>query len=49
MEQLLHGIFGSLHVLSAVTWIGSMIYNIFAVSPALKPWYPPASDLKLKD
>ncbi len=36
MEQILHSISGSLHVLAAVTWIGGMIYNMFAVAPALK-------------
>ncbi|MDD3893399.1 MAG: CopD family protein [Syntrophomonadaceae bacterium] len=36
MEKILHGISGSLHILAAVTWIGSMIYSQFAVAPALK-------------
>ena len=35
MENILHGISGSLHILAAVTWIGSMVYNQFAVVPAL--------------
>ena len=36
MEKLLHGLSNSLHVLSAVTWIGSMIYSYFGGAPALK-------------
>lgn len=36
MEEILHTISGSLHILAAVTWIGSMIYSQFAVTPALK-------------
>ncbi|MDF9407686.1 hypothetical protein L7E55_04820 [Pelotomaculum isophthalicicum JI] len=36
MEKLLHTISGFLHILAAVTWIGSMIYSQFAVAPALK-------------
>lgn len=36
MEKILHTISGSLHILAAVTWIGSMIYSQFAVAPALK-------------
>lgn len=30
----------AIHILAAVTWIGSMIYNQYAVSPALKPLGP---------
>ena len=37
MEKIWHGISASLHILAAVTWIGSMIYSQFAVTPALKP------------
>lgn len=37
MEKILEGISASLHILAAVTWIGSMIYSWFAVAPALKP------------
>ena len=37
MEKIWHGISASLHILAAVTWIGSMIYSKFAVAPALKP------------
>ena len=33
--EVLHIISGSLHILAAVTWIGSMIYSDFAVKPAL--------------
>ena len=36
MEKVLHTISGSLHILAAVTWVGSMIYSEFAVKPALK-------------
>jgi putative copper resistance protein D len=36
MEKLLHSVSGALHILAAVTWIGSMIYSEFAVMPALK-------------
>jgi len=36
MEKILHSISGSLHILAAVTWIGSMIYSMFAMAPALK-------------
>jgi len=36
MEQILHSISSSLHILAAVTWIGSIIYSMFAVAPALK-------------
>jgi len=36
MEQILHSISSSLHILAAVTWIGGMIYNMFAVAAALK-------------
>ncbi|AGL03486.1 DUF4149 domain-containing protein [Desulfoscipio gibsoniae] len=36
MEQILHSISGSLHFLAVVTWIGSMMYSMFAVAPALK-------------
>lgn len=35
MEKVIHSISGSLHILAAITWIGSMIYNQFAVVPAL--------------
>ena len=35
MEKIIHIISGSLHILAAITWIGSMIYNQFAVAPAL--------------
>lgn len=35
MEKSLHIISASLHILAAVTWIGSMIYSEFAVKPAL--------------
>ena len=35
MEEVLHIISGSLHILAAVAWIGSMIYSEFAVKPAL--------------
>lgn len=34
-EKVIHIISASLHILAAVTWIGSMIYNQFAVVPAL--------------
>lgn len=34
--EIAHVISGSLHILSAVTWIGSMIYSEFGVKPALK-------------
>lgn len=37
MEEILHTFSGILHILTAVTWIGSMIYSQFAVNPALKP------------
>lgn len=37
MKELLHTISGSLHILAAITWVGSMIYSEFAVKPALKP------------
>lgn len=40
MEKFLHGLSGTLHILAAVTWIGSMIYSKFAVAPALKPLAP---------
>ena len=43
MEKLWHGISASLHILAAVTWIGSMIYSQFAVAPALKPLGSPRS------
>lgn len=36
MEKLTHIILGGLHILAAVAWIGGMIYNAFAVAPALK-------------
>lgn len=35
MEKVIHIISGGLHILAAITWIGSMIYNQFAVTPAL--------------
>lgn len=35
MGKIIHSISGSLHILAAITWIGSMIYNQFAVAPAL--------------
>lgn len=35
MEKIIHIISGSLHILAAITWIGSMIYHQFAVAPAL--------------
>ena len=40
MEQVIHTISATLHILAAVTWIGSMIYSQFGVSPALKPLGP---------
>lgn len=40
VEKFLHGLSGTLHILAAVTWIGSMIYNKYAVAPALKPLAP---------
>lgn len=40
MEEILHTTSAALHILAAVTWIGSMIYSHFAVSPALKPLGP---------
>jgi len=43
MEKILHAISGSLHILAAVTWIGSMIYSQFAVAPALKHLGAPRS------
>lgn len=43
MEKFLQGISGSLHILAAVTWIGSMIYSEFAVAPALKHLGAPRS------
>ena len=43
MEKILHSISGSLHILAAVTWIGSMIYSQFAVAPALKHLGAPRS------
>ncbi len=36
MEQILHSISSSLHIPAAVTWIGGMIYSMFAVAAALK-------------
>lgn len=35
MENVIHGINGSLHILAVVTWIGSMVYSQLAVTPAL--------------
>lgn len=35
MENVIHGIIGSLHILAVITWIGSMIYSMFAVTPVL--------------
>lgn len=43
MEKLLHSVSGTLHILAAVTWIGSMIYSEFAVMPALKQQGAPRS------
>lgn len=43
MEKILHAISGSLHILAAVTWIGSMIYSQIAVAPALKHLGAPRS------
>ncbi|SFG76805.1 putative copper resistance protein D [Desulfotomaculum arcticum] len=43
MEKILHSIFGSLHILAVETWIGSMIYSMFAVAPALKHLAPPGA------
>lgn len=43
MDKILHSIAGSLHILTTVTWIGSMIYSIFAVTPALKHLGAPRS------
>ncbi len=43
MEKVWHAISGSLHILAAVTWIGSMIYSQFAVTPALKHLGTPRS------
>ena len=43
MEKILQAISGSLHILAAVTWIGSMIYSQFAVTPALKHLGTPRS------
>jgi putative copper resistance protein D len=43
MEKLLHSVSGALHILAAVTWIGSMIYSEFAVMPALKQLGAPRS------
>lgn len=40
MEKVLHTISATLHILAAVTWIGSMIYSQYAVAPALKPLGP---------
>jgi len=40
VEKVLHTISAALHILAAVTWIGSMIYSQFGVSPALKPLGP---------
>lgn len=37
MEEVIHTISAILHILAAVTWIGSMIYSQYAISPALKP------------
>lgn len=35
MENIIHSITGSLHILAVVTWIGSMVYSQLAVTPAL--------------
>jgi len=43
MEKVIEGISATLHILAAVTWIGSMIYSQFAVAPALKPLGPAKS------
>lgn len=40
MEKVLHTISAILHILAAVTWIGSMIYSQYAIMPALKPLGP---------
>jgi len=40
MEKVIQTISAALHILAAVTWIGSMIYSQFAVAPALKPLGP---------
>ncbi|GEM_PF-5194902 len=37
MEKILPTISAVLHFLAAVTWIGSLIYSQYAVTPALKP------------
>lgn len=36
MEKLIHVISQGLHILAAITWIGSMIYSAFGVAPGLK-------------
>ena len=43
MEKLLYSVSESLHILAAVTWIGSMIYSEFAVMPAIKQLGAPRS------
>ncbi|MBO8129703.1 MAG: hypothetical protein H0Z39_11010 [Peptococcaceae bacterium] len=36
MQLILNGILGILHVLSAVAWVGGIVYHQVAVKPALK-------------
>lgn len=43
MEKILHSISSSLHILAAVVWIGSLVYSMFAVAPALKHLGAPRS------
>ncbi|MDA8234119.1 MAG: CopD family protein [Clostridia bacterium] len=43
MEKIFEGLSTILHVLAAVTWIGSIIYSQFGVTPALKPLGPTKS------
>ena len=35
MDNLIHIFVGGLHILAVITWIGSMIYSLLAVTPAL--------------
>lgn len=37
MQTVFQGLVGSLHVIAAVVWVGSIIYHQYAVRPALKP------------
>lgn len=37
MEKIIQIINNILHILAAVTWIGSMIYSQFAMAPSLRP------------